>query len=176
MNFAKRLLMVSGAVALAGALSIMLTPKAVHAVVSALVTVVNTAANPAITQDISKAASQIVEVTCNSTLSACETVLPSGFSGGTFTVPGDKNFVITSIDFRPGVPGMGVDFIQLFQSLPLGLGPGSLLRASWIVTNATNTVLDFSTSGIVLGPGSTISVSVPGGAVSAEFHGYLTSN
>jgi len=51
MNFAKRLLMVAGAVALAGVLSIMLTPKAVHAVVSTLVTVVNTPANSVPTSD-----------------------------------------------------------------------------------------------------------------------------
>jgi hypothetical protein len=52
MNFAKRLLMVAGAVALAGMLSILLTPKAMHAVVSTLVTVVNTSANPALNQDV----------------------------------------------------------------------------------------------------------------------------
>jgi hypothetical protein len=42
MQFAKRLLMVAGAVALAGILSVALAPRAVHAVVSTLVTVTNT--------------------------------------------------------------------------------------------------------------------------------------
>jgi hypothetical protein len=51
MNFAKRLLMVTGTVALAGVLSVMLTPKAVYAVVSTLVTVVNTSANSVPTSD-----------------------------------------------------------------------------------------------------------------------------
>jgi hypothetical protein len=48
MKFAKRLLMVAGAVALAGLFSVMLAPKAVHAVVATLVTVTNTVpvANP----------------------------------------------------------------------------------------------------------------------------------
>lgn len=46
MKFAKRLLMLAGAVALAGLLSVMLAPKAVHAVVSTLVTVANGTANP----------------------------------------------------------------------------------------------------------------------------------
>jgi hypothetical protein len=41
MKFAKRLLMVAGAVALAGLFGVMLAPKAVHAVVSTLVTVAN---------------------------------------------------------------------------------------------------------------------------------------
>lgn len=40
MKFAKRLLMVSGAVSLAGILAVILTPKAVHAVATA-VNVVN---------------------------------------------------------------------------------------------------------------------------------------
>jgi len=42
MKFAKRLLMVAGAVALAGILSVALVPRAARAVVSTLVTVVNT--------------------------------------------------------------------------------------------------------------------------------------
>ncbi|HET6200999.1 MAG: hypothetical protein WBE21_07975 [Candidatus Acidiferrales bacterium] len=46
MRFAKRLLMVAGAVALSGIVSVMVAPKAVHAIVSTLVTVANTSANP----------------------------------------------------------------------------------------------------------------------------------
>ncbi|MGC1106259.1 MAG: hypothetical protein WA876_06955 [Candidatus Acidiferrales bacterium] len=46
MKFAKRLLMFAGAVSLAGLFSVMLAPKAVHAVVSTLVTVSNTTAQP----------------------------------------------------------------------------------------------------------------------------------
>lgn len=46
MKFAKRLLMVAGAVVLAGFFSVMLAPKAVHAVVTSLVTVANTSSNP----------------------------------------------------------------------------------------------------------------------------------
>jgi len=42
MKFAKRLLMVGGAVALAGIIGTMMVPKVAHAVVSTLVTVVNT--------------------------------------------------------------------------------------------------------------------------------------
>jgi hypothetical protein len=46
MKFAKRLLMVAGAVALVGLFSVLLAPKAVHAVVSTLVTVSNTTSQP----------------------------------------------------------------------------------------------------------------------------------
>jgi hypothetical protein len=177
MNSVKRLLMVAGALALAAIVGMILSPKAAHGIVATLVQVVNTAANPAITEDISRAASQIVAVHCNFTLPDnfspdCVTI-SNGFSGGTFTVPADKNFVITSIDFKPGTPGTGVIFVNLFQGIPQF---GSILRSGWTVTNATNTVLDFSTSGIVLGPGSTTSIGVGANAASVEFHGYLTSN
>ena len=46
MKFAKRLLMVAGAVALAGIVGAMIDPKGAHALVTALVTVANTSANP----------------------------------------------------------------------------------------------------------------------------------
>lgn len=46
MNFAKRVLMVAGAVAVAGMLSVILLPKAAHGIVATLVQVANTTANP----------------------------------------------------------------------------------------------------------------------------------
>lgn len=46
MKFAKRLLMVFGAVMLAGMVGVILTPKAAHALVATLVQVANTSANP----------------------------------------------------------------------------------------------------------------------------------
>lgn len=52
MNFAKRLLMVAGVVALTGMFGAALTPKAAHAVVAALVQVTNTSANPVPNQDV----------------------------------------------------------------------------------------------------------------------------
>lgn len=49
MKFAKRMLMVAGAVALVGILGAAIAPKAAHGLVAALVQVVNTSSNPAIT-------------------------------------------------------------------------------------------------------------------------------
>ena len=46
MNFAKRMLMVVGGVAVAGLLGAILTPKAAHGIVATLVQVANTSANP----------------------------------------------------------------------------------------------------------------------------------
>jgi len=46
MNFAKRLLMVAGAVAMAGIFGALLAPKAAHGIVATLVQVTNTSSNP----------------------------------------------------------------------------------------------------------------------------------
>jgi hypothetical protein len=51
MQFAKRLLMVAGAVTLTGLLGVAIVPKAAHAIVATLVQVVNTSANPVPTYD-----------------------------------------------------------------------------------------------------------------------------
>jgi hypothetical protein len=55
MRFAKRLLMGVGAVALAAVLLSVAAPKATHAIVATAVQVVNTTANPAVTEDADKA-------------------------------------------------------------------------------------------------------------------------
>src|SRR5260370_6837719 len=46
MNFAKRLLMIAGAVALAAIVGVILTPKAAHGIVATLVQVVNPPSQP----------------------------------------------------------------------------------------------------------------------------------
>ncbi|MGA8221333.1 MAG: hypothetical protein WB780_06720 [Candidatus Acidiferrales bacterium] len=46
MKYAKRMLMVAGALALAGILGVAIVPKAAHGLVAAMVQVVNTSANP----------------------------------------------------------------------------------------------------------------------------------
>ena len=58
MQFAKRLLMGAGAVALAGLLGVMIAPKATHGVVATLVQVTNTAANPVLNRDIDRSENQ----------------------------------------------------------------------------------------------------------------------
>lgn len=63
MNFAKRLLMVAGAVALAGVLGALLAPKAAHGIVATFVQVVNTAANPVPVAEQNNPALQSFELT-----------------------------------------------------------------------------------------------------------------
>ena len=62
MQFLKRSSMVAGALALAALLLILAAPKRVHAAVAPLIQVANTIANPAITQDTSKTAAQLVNL------------------------------------------------------------------------------------------------------------------
>ena len=69
MKFLRSLLMGTGGVVLAGLVLALLAPRAVHAVVATAVQVVNTSASPAITQDTSRQASQIVTVSCASAVS-----------------------------------------------------------------------------------------------------------
>jgi hypothetical protein len=101
MKSAKRLLMVAGAVAIAGILSVALAPRAVHAVVSTLVTVVNnvpvvnptssSGAQGVITEETDGAARQPVQAVCN----VQNTSGPGIFGcSDIYTVPIDKRLVI----------------------------------------------------------------------------------
>jgi hypothetical protein len=60
MNFAKRLLMVSGALVLVGILGVLISPKAAHAVFTA-VQVVNDAAHPVLNRNVDNAANEPFE-------------------------------------------------------------------------------------------------------------------
>lgn len=104
MKFAKRLLMVAGVVAMAGLLSVALAPRAVHAVVSTLVTVTNTVTanvtnttdtngNPvlAVQNDAPRTAFDKT-VTCTFSGNLCQTPL-----AGFFAVPSGEVAVIESI-------------------------------------------------------------------------------
>jgi hypothetical protein len=183
MKFAKRMLMVVGSVALAAMLLSVPAPKAVHATVAALVNVVNTAANPAGTEDISKAASQIVELQCLLAIpeqtTSCES-RSAGLTYSSFTVPAGQTLIITSVDISAVPAGPGTTAIALFQD---HLGE----REVWVVPSANVTQLQFPSSGIPISSGSTLimqnisddtSITSNGSTAQAAMviHGYLTSN
>jgi hypothetical protein len=181
MNFTKRLLMVSGAVALASILTIILTPKATHAVVSTLVQMTNTVANPGVTEDVSKASSSIVELTCvlqpppGFFSDFCGKVDPnSGSTIGIFTVPANQRLVITSIDVIPfSTLAAGTLVVVLEQDDPVALT--SVAREIFTLPGGTMTQFQYPVSGIVIGPGMQLSQH---GSSVADFRirGYLTSN
>jgi hypothetical protein len=106
MNFAKRLLMVAGAVALAGILGAQLAPKAAHGIVATLVQVVNTAANPVPTQAVDNHARHALGLDAS-------VVIPDGQLGvfgtfgdanGPYTVPAGKRLVMESLSAQFNLP------------------------------------------------------------------------
>jgi hypothetical protein len=143
-------------------------PRAVRAAVATLVQVVNTAAAPAITQDVSRLASQNVELSCNPT---CSQVLASptlGFVlGGTFTVPAGQHFVISTIQLD--ITGGGVT--ELSQQI----GSITSTGRTTLLTTAAGTYQYQYPSGIVIEAGN--SLSFGSGVLNiAYIYGYLTSN
>lgn len=175
MKFLKSLLMGTGGVLLAGMVLALLAPRAVHAVIATAVQVVNTSASPAITEDTSLQASQIVTIKCqlNSGVVSCSQVTPNGFASGSsgpnggYVVPANQYFVIKSMDiyFFGTPPAIAIFLINMdtppsVEELPPTNGQISL------------------SSGIVAGPGREVvpSPQAAGAVGYVTLHGYLTSN
>ena len=96
MKFAQRLLMTAGAMALAAILAAAVTPRAAHAVVAALVDVVNTRANPVPIDTVRHSAANFVTLSFNG--SGYQEVLADGSLSSTpFTIPAGEQFVITDV-------------------------------------------------------------------------------
>jgi hypothetical protein len=187
MKFAKSILTGTGAVVLAGLILALLVPKAAHAVAATLVQVANTTANPAISQDTSRQASQIVTLECLG-ISAqmtvnCYQVLPSSNSNSNaqYYVPSGQNLVITSIDYVLLQTTSAPTSTTIFKLVPVN--PPCCL--SWVyeeflVIDTTQTTMNLS-SGIVvgptLGPGfATYSTGLAIEGYNLTVHGYLTAN
>jgi hypothetical protein len=172
MKFAKRLLMVAGAVALAGFFSVMLAPKAVHAVVSSLVTVSNTGANPVPTADVHQSAAQSVTLSCTSTYTSCFSLSPTGGTGAAYTVPTGQTLMVTDVEIS--TPGGGGTAIFSIQPTLTGCMP-ICGNQYWYVSNDGYTHQFVMPSGIPFPAGDQL---MPLGTVTvvAFLRGYLTSN
>ncbi len=108
MQFAKRMLMVAGAVALAAILGMAIAPKAAHGLVAALVQVTNTTANPipaVLPTHLGTSASDLVTIECFApSAPLCKpasffTVSPDGTVGPTFAIPSGQALVITDVQW-----------------------------------------------------------------------------
>lgn len=107
MNFAKRLLMVAGAGALAGILALAVAPKTAHALVAALVQVSNTPSS-AVPVVHAPAASTVYFATCEgvfSGLSQAECSTPPVPAGRSLVIEAASIFSQTSSGADPGLPG-----------------------------------------------------------------------
>jgi hypothetical protein len=177
MKFVKPALMVGG-VLLVGLTLPWIAPKAVHAAVATLVQVTNTTENPAVTQDISRQASQIVHLTTlgkANVNAATMTQLHQYIAGGTFgppyVVPAGQNLVITSIE--ASVITAGNNYLNLYDNTTIGQ------REYWYLPNPGLTQLQFP-SGFVYPAGSSVYVYIGGEGATTQMvvdvHGYLTTN
>jgi hypothetical protein len=151
-----------------------MAPKAAHAIAATLVQVTNTASNPAIAQSPNSQAAQLIQLTSNYTTPGNFNYLftdpLSGHPGQQpYTVPGSQNLVITSIDITP----------DLNCGSPTSVTLGGVSTRTWVVASQAMTHLPYP-SGIVVGPGISLSVFVPqvgqACAVTVDLNGYLTAN
>jgi len=162
-------------VAVAALLLALTTPRALHAVATALVEVANTAARPAISQDVSKlASSQVLLVGSIGQGSGgnFHEVRSTGQDPAVFQVPEGKSLVVTSADVITA-PGGFADLIETGLGNNVGL-------ATWIWPSGEPVTLQFRyPSGLVL---SSRSIPLIGGhtagntIISVSLYGYLTSN
>jgi hypothetical protein len=170
----------------AGVLFVLLlaAPRAAHAVAAALVQVANTTASPAVTQDVSKMASQLVELT------APIDAFPNGgipvelsridpatgqIGASSFVVPPGQNFVIT-----------GVDDLQFFDFVSIVLYDNFTSTANyreiWGLTGNSSNAITASLRfpGIVVVSGHRLSMFITSPAAGnlnyLRLYGYLTAN
>jgi hypothetical protein len=153
---------------LLAAVGTMFNPRTTHALVAALVQVSNTAAAPAITLDVSRLASQNVQLLCVGTQN-CAQILPDGSSPvPTYIVPAGSSLVITTVRINTAGSGSA----QLNQVS----GSGESTRESWTFAAGGSFEVQYP-SGIVFSSGSDIFInSVTPPFIEAFLSGYLVSN
>jgi hypothetical protein len=157
-------------------LLILAAPRAAHAIVAALVQVVNTTANPAITQDTSKQASQIVTLMCPNTtfVMPCYQMGDKGvpLTLTQYSVPASSYFVMTSLDYFPNGTGTGRAQISVTDNF----GAGAHYEDININNTSDETIIQIS-PGIVMGPGASPVLAIGPGVSNGYYylHGYLTA-
>jgi len=178
MNLLRKFFVPVGGFAIMAILLTLAAPRAAHAVVAALVEVVNTTANPAITQDTSKQASQIVNLYCpsaSSTLMPCYQLDEDGVLSVTqYTVPATSHYVCTSIDFQSNGLETGGNLLALTNNYD---GAHSYYLVEINDVSKFN-ITQLSFIGLVIGPTKKPTI-VNGNGISEGsiwVHGYLTAN
>jgi hypothetical protein len=184
MQFLKRFLTATAALALLAGLLTLAAPKQAHALVTTWVTVVNAIGNPVVTQDTPHMASQLV--TLVALVGPAEENIPGFFnqvdplaniSTANYQAPPTQNLVITSVEFYPAaLADAPVYFGLLFPAV----GAGGGYYQFWKVTSDSSTSFQYP-SGIVLGAGVVPSMAIlppfpPSVSFKVFLHGYLTAN
>jgi hypothetical protein len=99
MKIFKRFLMGLGAVLLLAVSLQLVAPKAVHAVVSTLVTVANTSANPVAVEQVKQGSANFINLAFNTTSLGYDELLPNGTTTA-FALPAGEKLVITDISWE----------------------------------------------------------------------------
>jgi hypothetical protein len=147
----KSVLTLGGVILAVGVLPLAV-PRAAHAVAAILVTVVNTAENPAITQSASEQAAQLIFLT-NSIVPNSALKL-SSFSGGpAYSVPAGFSLVITAVDLTPGFECAS----GIFTFALNGNTNNTNAFKAWAVSPPNTGHFEYP-SRIVFGPGSSLLV------------------
>jgi hypothetical protein len=173
MKLAQRLLMGSGALALIAVLLTLAAPKAARAIAATLVQVNNTAAAPAVSQDVSKLASQNVSLTgdtqVNQETSPLYAVAADGsVSTSPYTVPAGQTLIITSADLNPNIG------VSSYSSVGLGLPSNSSAFGFWEVAPGISTQFVYP-AGVAIAGGTTPQF-LSANPLVLRLHGYLTAN
>jgi hypothetical protein len=180
MTYMKKLMLPLGAIGLV--LIGLSAPKEAHAVVAALVQVTNTAANPAITQDIGQQAAQMVTLYCigNSPGGSCGLVPSSGLNSNPapYSVPPNQTLVLTSADLTAEGGAAGAALCPTLSSVDLATNNGVTPLTFWLLAPNTGTANFVYPTGITVAPSSTVSINANGSACQsfAFLHGYLTTD
>ena len=169
MKFAKSILTGAGAVVLTGLILAPFAPKAAHAIVATAVQVTNTAAAPAITQDVSRLAAQGTQAWCISN-GGCH-AFPD--TSDAYTVPAGHTFMITSVDFVWEGTGAPTSLFYTVSCSPTGPQVGE-----WFLAGGAAPTNYIYPSGLSMPSGCTLGKSWHGGGDSYDviLRGYLTTN
>lgn len=157
MNALRRIAMGLGGTLLIAVVSALAAPKAAHAVLSALVTVTNTSANPVPTTDVMRSVAQNVELHCQASgegAPSCTLIPPTGQAGSEpdYSVPSGSSLVITDVEiFAP-------------QGNPV----------SFLLFSTTRSNPDRIEDWVVPGDGATHEFEFPSGVVIVRGHAHRT--
>lgn len=154
----------------------MFGPRTAHAIVATLVQVANTTANPAITQDTSKQAAQVVSLLCQESPLLCIQILEAGgIASGAYSVPTGLHLVVTSADVFVNTPFTSPGTQMYLQNTASG-EPYEYFN---IPEGSGGAQFNFG-SGFSVASGSGLSLNEAflssGGSVVFYVHGYLTAN
>jgi hypothetical protein len=176
MNLLRKNDFFSGAVVTATllfALTALSAPRSALALGDEPVRVANTAAGPAIVEEVPHFASHLVTLYAFSGLSgafstAFQQVGTDGGNANTvYVVPPGQSFVITGVDINPN------DYTATSSLVSVFAGAGGLY-GSWMVPGTVSTEFQYP-SGVVVRSGTSLYL-VAGPAFGVFLHGYLTAN